>query len=128
MPEAMGTPQAGSGTGAFEGIFDNMTDEQADKYAGMGDLKKQYGQAEAMRDTEALEGFLVNQGRTYVADSPIAHIVRGAKIYKGAKDVKKIGKEQTEGRRSFIDLLRQRDKKDEEIEEFDLESLVKRRE
>jgi len=119
MPEAMGTPQAGAGTGAFEGIFENMTDEQADRYAGMGDLKKQRETAEAMRDTEALEGFLINQGRTYVADSPVAHIVRGAKIYKGKKDTDRIGGEQTEGRRSFIDLLRKRkEKKDLTPEEI----------
>jgi hypothetical protein len=123
MPEAMETPQAGAGSGAFEGIFEGMTDEAADKYAGMGDLKKQREQAEAMRDTEALQGFLVNQGRTYVADSPIAHIVRGAKIYKGTKDVKKIGGKQTEGRRSFIDLLRKRDKVDEELVEEEDEML-----
>ncbi len=108
MPEATGTPQAGAGTGALEGVFENMTDLEADKYAGMGDLRKQYDQAEAMRDTDALQGFLINNGRTYVADSPVAHIVRGAKIYKGTKDVKRIGGEQTEGRRSFIDLLRKR--------------------
>lgn len=123
MPEATGTPQAGAGTGAFDGIFENMTDEQADKYAGMGDLKKQKEQAEAMRDTEALQGYLINNGRTYVADSPIAHIVRGAKIYKGKKDSDRIGGEQTEGRRSFIDLLRKRDKVDEELEEEEDEML-----
>lgn len=108
MPEATGTPQAGEGTGAFGDVFADMTDEQADKYAGMGDLRKQKEQAEAMRDTEALEGYLINNGRTYVADSPIAHVVRGAKIYKGKKDSDRIGGEQTEGRRSFIDLLRKR--------------------
>jgi len=117
MPEAMETPQAGAGSGALEGIFAGMTDEDADVYAGMGDLGRQRKQAEAMRDTEALEGFLVNQGRTYVADSPIAHIVRGARIYKGTKETKKIGKKQTEGRRSFIDLLRKRDKVDDELVE-----------
>jgi hypothetical protein len=123
LPEATATPQAGAGTGALEGIFENMTDEAADKYAGMGDLGRQRKQAEAMRDTEALEGFLVNNGRTYVADSPVAHIVRGAKIYKGTKDTKKLGKEQTKGRRSFIDLLRKRDKVDEELEDEEDEML-----
>lgn len=128
MPEATGTPQAGAGTGAFEGIFENMTDEQADKYAGMGDLAKQRKTAEAMRDTEALEGFLINNGRTYVADSPIAHIVRGARIHKGKKDTDRIGGEQTEGRRSFIDLLRtKKTKKDltpEEIAEGEGWSII----
>jgi hypothetical protein len=108
MPEATGTPQAGAGTGALEGVFEGMTDEDADIYAGMGDLGRQRKQAEAMRDTKALEGFLVNNGRTYVADSPVAHIVRGAKIHKGKKDTDRIGGEQTTGRRSFIDLLRKR--------------------
>ena len=107
------------------GVWEGMTDEEAQRYAGMGDLRRQMAQAEALRDTEALKGRYVNQGRTFVADHPLAHIVRGARIYKGQKDVKRIGKEQTEGRRAIIDLLRRRTGPNiDTITDVDLASII----
>jgi hypothetical protein len=91
------------------GVFESMTDEDSAMYAGMGDLSKQRGAAEAMRDTEDARGQYVNQGRTFVAASPLEHLVVGAKRYKGKKDVKGIGEKQTKGRKSLIDLLRRRE-------------------
>lgn len=104
--EQMGPPEAGAGTGAGSGVFAGMDDMDADKYAEMGDLKRQMTQAEALRDTGDAEGKHINQGRTFVAASPLEHISVGVRRWKGAKDAKKIGGKQTEGRRSFIDLLR----------------------
>lgn len=102
--------QAGQG-GPAPSIYDNMSDEQLQQMAGMGDLDRQMELAESMRDQDPLKGRYVNQGRTYVGDSPIAHAVRGYGIYKGKKDAERIGGEQTQGRRTFIDLLRDRDRR-----------------
>jgi len=106
-----GTPQPGQAPQAgATSIYEDLSEGQLGQIAGMGDLDRQMAQAEAMRDTAALEGRYVNQGRTYVADSPLAHAVRGAKIFKGAKGAKRIGEEQTAGRRTVIDLLRNRNR------------------
>jgi len=106
-----GTPQPGQAPQAgARSIYEDLSEGQLGQIAGMGDLDRQMAQAEAMRDTAALEGRYVNQGRTYVADSPLAHAVRGAKIFKGAKGAKRIGEEQTAGRRTVIDLLRNRNR------------------
>ncbi len=112
-----GTPQAGQAPQAgARDIYEDLSDDQLGQLSGMGDLDRQMAQAEAMRDTAALEGRYVNQGRTYVADSPLAHAVRGAKIFKGQKGAKRIGGEQTEGRRTVIDLLRNRGRSNNAME------------
>ena len=119
--EQMGPPQAGAGTAASTGVFAGMSDEDADQYAGMGDLKRQMTQAEGLRDTGDAEGRYVNQGRTFVGAHPLEHISVGVRRWKGAKDAKKIGGKQTEGRRSFIDLIRnKKDKQDLTPEEIAL--------
>jgi len=105
-PQAGAAPQAGQGS-----IYDNMSDEDIAKFGGMGDLKRQQAQAQEMRKTKTAEGQYVNQGRTFVAASPLEHLVVGAKRFKGARDSKKIGGKQTEGRVSIIDLLRNKGKK-----------------
>lgn len=110
-----GAPQAPQAGG---GVFESMTDEDAQMYAGMGDLVKQRGAAEAMRDTVDAEGRYVNQGRTFVAANPLEHLVVGLKRRKGKKDVQGIGEKQTKGRRSLIDLLRRRE------EEVDPDTIV----
>lgn len=109
-PEQMGPPQppqAGAG-GPAPSIYEGMSEEQLQQMAGMGDLDRQMALAEKMRDTAPLEGRYVNQGRSYVGDSPLAHAVRGYEKYKGRKDAERIGGEQTAGRKTFIDLLRDR--------------------
>ncbi len=100
------------------GVFAGMDDEDADMYAGMGELKQQREYADAMRNTDDAEGRYVNQGRTFVAASPLEHLVVGAKRMKGKKDSNKIGGKQTKGRRSLIDLLRNKD------EEVDTETIM----
>jgi hypothetical protein len=110
-------PQAGQSQ-APPGVFESMNDEDSQMYAGMGELRAQKEAAQAMRDTGDAEGKYVNQGRTFVAASPLEHLVVGAKRYKGKKDVKDIGGKQTKGRKSLIDLLR--NKKDT----VDTETLI----
>lgn len=101
------------------GVFAGMSDEDADMYAGMGDLKHQRDRAQAMRDTEDAKGRYVNQGRTFVAASPLEHLAVGAKRWKGKRDEKKVGEGQTKGRRSLIDLLRNKeDLTDEDLQEI----------
>jgi hypothetical protein len=104
----------------FKSIYDELSDEDLKKFGAMGDLERQLAQAEAMRTTDPLKGRYVNQGRTYVADSPLAHIVRGAQIYKGTKDVGRIGGEQTAGRQTIIDLLRNRNRDRADIDLDDI--------
>lgn len=113
-----GAPQGSAGVDPSVGVFGSMSDADADMYAGMGELRKQKEQAEAMRDTSDAEGKYVNQGRTFVAASPLEHLVVGAKRYKGKKDVKELGGKQTKGRRSLIDLLRNK------TDEVDTETLI----
>lgn len=108
-PAAGGAPQAGSQSGP-PGVFEGMTDQQADQFAGMGDLDRQMQVAEGLRGTADAEGQTVNNGRTFVAANPLEHAVVGAKRWKGAKDAKRLGGEQTKGRRSFVDLLRNKGK------------------
>jgi len=118
----MGPPapaQAGAGTAASTGVFASMSDEDAQKYAGMGELKKQAERAEDLRDTEDAKGRYLNQGRTFVAASPLEHLSVGLRRYKGKKKVEDIGGKQTEGRKSLIDLLRNK----KEVTEEDLEEL-----
>lgn len=110
-------PQAGA-----RSIYEDLTEEQLGEIAGMGDLDRQLAMAEQLRDTPALEGRYINQGRTYVADSPIAHAVRGARIHVGRKRAKRIGEEQTAGRRTIIDLLRNR--REPEIALADAQSIT----
>lgn len=116
-PPPGGAPQAGA-SAPPPGIFGSMSDEDAGMYAGMGDLGKQRAAAEAMRDTADAEGRTVNRGRTFVAASPLEHLVVGAKRYKGKKDVKKIGEKQTKGRKSLIDLLRNKE------DDFDEDTII----
>lgn len=105
-------PQAGAAPPPRPGIFEGMSDEDADRYAGMGDLERQMGVAEGLRTTEDAKGYSVNQGRTFVAANPLEHLVVGLKRRKGKKETDRLGGEQTKGRRSIIDLLRNRDKDD----------------
>lgn len=112
-------PQAGAGTSASTGVFAGMSDEDAEKYAGMGELRKQRERAEALRDTEDAEGRYLNQGRTFVAASPLEHLSVGLRRYKGKKKSDVIGEKQTAGRKSLIDLLRDKDA----VTEEDLEEL-----
>jgi len=101
------------------GVFAGLSDEEAQKYAAMGDLKHQRDRAQAMRDTDDAKGRYVNQGRTFVAASPLEHLVVGAKRWKGKKDEKKVGGKQTEGRRGIIDLLRnKKDLTDEDLQDI----------
>ena len=139
LPGAMGQPTGPAGTGGGAGggmaptakpplagaegppsIYEGMSEEQLSQMAGMGDLDRQLAQAETMRDQENLKGRYINPGRTYVGDSPIAHAVRGWGIYKGRKEAERLGGEQTEGRRTFIDLLRNRGRPaiDDEVDRF----------
>jgi len=104
-PQAGAAPQAGSGS-----IYDGMTDEQVGEFGAMGDLRRQQAQAQEMRGTKDAKGKYLNQGRTYVAASPLEHLVVGAKRFKGQRDAKKIGAKQTKGRTSMIDLLRDKKK------------------
>jgi len=115
----MGPPQPGAGTAASTGVFAGMSDEDAQQYAGMGELRVQKDRAEALRDTEDAKGRYLNQGRTFVAASPLEHLSVGLRRYKGKKKSREIGEKQTEGRKSIIDLLR--NKKD--LTEEDLEDL-----
>jgi len=118
----MGPPQpaqAGAGTAASTGVFADMSEEDAQKYAGMGELRKQRERAEALRDTEDAKGRYLNQGRTFVAASPLEHLSVGLRRYKGKKKSDVIGGKQTEGRKSLIDLLRNKDA----VTEEDLEEL-----
>lgn len=119
VPQPMATPQAGEGTAATTGVFAGMSDVDAQQYAGMGELRVQKDRAEAMRDTEDAAGRYLNQGRTFVAASPLEHLSVGIRRYKGRKESKKIGEKQTAGRKGIIDLLRE--KKD--LTEEDLEDL-----
>ncbi len=107
-------PQAGEDP--YQSIYADMTEEELAQMAGMGDLERQMILAEKMRDQENLEGRYVNKGRTYVADSPIAHAVRGYGIHKGKKDAKRIAGEQTAGRQTLLDLLRRKYGQEEEEE------------
>ena len=91
--------------------------------AGMGDVDRQMSLAEEMRGTADAEGYSVNRGRTFVAANPLEHAVVGAKRWKGARDAKRLGTEQTKGRRSFIDLLRNRDKDDFSETEVDYQFM-----
>jgi hypothetical protein len=113
--------QAGEGTGASAppGVFASMNDEQAQMYAGMGELRKQRERAEGLYETEDAAGRYLNQGRTFVAAHPLEHLSVGLRRMKGKKDVDKIGGKQTEGRRGIIDLLR--NKKD--LSKEDLEDI-----
>lgn len=115
----MGPFQSEMSDAPSSGVFANMNDEDAQMYAGMGDLKHQRERAQAMRDTEDAKGRYVNQGRTFVAASPLEHLVVGAKRWKGKKDEGGVGEKQTKGRRSIIDLLRNKeDLTDEDLEEI----------
>lgn len=115
-PKAGQAPQAG-----YASIYDDLGPQDVKQLAGMGDLERQLGVAEAMRDTERLKGRYVSQGRMYVADSPLAHIVRGTKIYKGGKRAREIGEEQTAGRQTIIDLLRNRNRENADL---DIDQIV----
>lgn len=112
-------PQAGAGTSASTGVFADMSEEDAEKYAGMGELRKQRERAEALRDTEDAKGRYLSQGRMFVAASPLEHLSVGLRRRKGKKESEKIGGKQTEGRKSLIDLLRDKDA----VTEEDLEEL-----
>lgn len=112
-------PAAGEGTPASTGVFAGMSDEDAQRYAGMGELRKQRERAEALRDTEDAKGRYLNQGRTFVAASPLEHLAVGLRRRKGRKETEKIGGKQTEGRKGIIDLLREK----KEVTEEDLEEL-----
>ena len=101
-------PQAGAGTPATTGVFAGMSDEAAQRYAGMGELRKQREYAEALRDTEDAKGRYLNQGRTFVAASPLEHLSVGLRRYKGKKKTDEIGEKQTKGRKGIIDLLREK--------------------
>lgn len=111
--------QAGAGTGAGDGVFSTMNDEQAQMYAGMGELRKQRERAEELRDTDDAAGRYLNQGRTFVAAHPLEHLSVGLRRMKGKKKADEIGGKQTEGRRGIIDLLRS--KKD--LSKEDLEDI-----
>lgn len=117
--DTWGPPQAGEGTGAATGVFAGMSDEAAERYAGMGELRKQRERAEELQDTEDAAGRYLNQGRTFVAAHPLEHLSVGLRRMKGKKRAKEIGEKQTEGRKGIIDLLRS--KKD--LTEEDLEDL-----
>ena len=117
--DQMGPPQAGAGTGATTGVFAGMSDADARQYAGMGELRVQKDRAESLRDTEDAKGRYLNQGRTFVAASPLEHLSVGLRRYKGKKKSREIGEKQTAGRKSIIDLLRE--KKD--LTEEDLEDM-----
>jgi len=112
-------PQAGAGTAASTGVFAGMSDEDAQKYAGMGELRLQKERAEELRDTEDAAGRYLNQGRTFVAANPLEHLSVGLRRMEGKKRSRAIGEKQTEGRRSIIDLLR--NKKD--LTKEDLEDI-----
>jgi hypothetical protein len=112
---------AGAGTGASAppGVFASMDEEQAQMYAGMGELKKQRERAEELRDTEDAAGRYLNQGRTFVAAHPLEHLSVGLRRMKGKKEAKRIGGEQTKGRKGIIDLLRNK----EDLTKEDMEDI-----
>jgi len=118
-PPQPGPPQPAQAGEGRQGVFAGMSEEDAQKYAGMGELRKQRERAEALRDTEDAKGRYLNQGRTFVAASPLEHLSVGLRRYKGKKKSDVIGEKQTAGRKSLIDLLRDKDA----ITEEDLEEL-----
>ncbi len=85
-------------------VFDNP--EAVESILGMGDLRRQMEQAQAMRNAPSPEGRYVSGGRMYVAGSGLEHLVSGIGKYKGTKAAKRIGQEQIEAKKRLIELLR----------------------
>ena len=90
------------------GILESMDDKTAAMFMGLGDKERQMKFAEMLRDQGPASGTHVNQGRTFVAASPIEHGVRAYGMFKGRRDGDRIGREQTEGRMGILNLLRGR--------------------
>lgn len=87
-------------------LLDQVTPEMAQELMSLGDKERQLALAEKMRDQDTARGRSVNQGRTYVAASPLEHAATAYQMYRGGKEAKKIGEESTASRVKILDLLR----------------------
>jgi hypothetical protein len=108
-PEPGGQVAAGTGAGNTpndSSVFDNLDPATAQALMGLGDKDRQLAYAEKMRDQDAPSGRYVSNGRIYVGASPIEQGMSAYTRFRGAKDAKRIGEEQTQGRLSVLDLLR----------------------
>jgi hypothetical protein len=94
---------ATGGAGTDVSPYGMLDDKSAMALMSLGDKDRQLKLAERLRDQDSVKGNTVRN--QFVADVPGAAI-QAYQRFRGAKDAKRLGNEQTAGRMQILDLLR----------------------
>lgn len=108
-PAPVATPEAQQAS-----LMDRLGPEGFETLLNQGGIDEQRDQANLLRNQEGPKG--MHTRSMYVAANPLSHLASGVEKYRAKKDIKRLRKEEKEGNRKMLELLRGADKKVEKAD------------